>query len=310
MIGLVATARAETWAQRLGYPADKRVVILAAGKIGLCYETNAAAAQLAGGNVPVALEAMPPAPWFAHLASWAKSQSQHDLGVSLTFLGESEAYHYGPVLPRNLVPGLTDVEGHLPLSAQRVAASASVETIEQEARAQIERCLRAGVQPTHLSPHKGFLFLNHELAGVYLRLAQEYWLPAVVVELTPEMLESFRRAGFPMEQELIDLISAYPLPKLDHLAVLEDGSSYEDKRTKLWNLLRDLPQGLSEIVLQPATQSEALQALTPRWQQHVWDLQVLADPVLPQKLAEAGIVVTTWREVMQRFDPSAAGAAE
>jgi hypothetical protein len=38
-----APARAETWAEKLGYPAGKVVLMLHADDIGMCYEANQAA---------------------------------------------------------------------------------------------------------------------------------------------------------------------------------------------------------------------------------------------------------------------------
>ena len=49
MILLVFCARqgsADTWAARLGYPADAKVVILHGSELGLSYETNAAGRNL------------------------------------------------------------------------------------------------------------------------------------------------------------------------------------------------------------------------------------------------------------------------
>lgn len=299
-------ALAETWAERLGYTADQRVVILSMGKAGLCYETNAAAQRALEAGQATSVELMPPGPWFASFADWAHDRPDLDVGVSLTFVSENVVLSYGPVGVGH-VAGLIDASGRLPVSMRRVATSAPPEAIEYEARAQIERCLRLGLKPSHLSPHKGFLFLNAELAKVYLKLAQEYWIPAVVVDLTPEMLEGFRKAGFPMEPELVELISAYPLPKLDHLAIVADASTFDAKRQLLIEQIQSLPGGLSQLVFQPAQESDALKALTPLWQQHAWDAQLLADEQVRRTLAAEGVVLTNWREVMQRFDADAAG---
>lgn len=299
-----AIVHAETWAERLGYATGERAVILGMGKVGLCYETNAAAEVALEAGHGTSAELMPPAPWFSPFANWAKRRPELDVGVSLTFVSENETLSYGPVAAGH-GRGLIDEDGRLPTSLQRVATSAPVEAIEIEARAQIERCLRTGLRPSHLSPHKGFLFLNQDLAGVYLKLAQEYWIPAVVVELTPEMLDEFRRAGFPMEPALVELIAAYPLPKLDHLAMVADAPTYEEKRAQLIEQIRGLPPGLTQLVFQPAVESEALKALTPQWQQHVWDAQLLADEEVRGALEAEQISLTNWREVMQRFDPLA-----
>ncbi len=65
-----ATIRTDgpTWGTKLGFPADKRAIILHADDIGMCHEANASAqrALLAGEYRSAA--AMVPCPWFNDMA--------------------------------------------------------------------------------------------------------------------------------------------------------------------------------------------------------------------------------------------------
>ena len=57
------------WAERLGYPSGKRVLILHADDVGMCYEANRAAKdQLLGGHIQSAA-VMAPCPWFNEFVS-------------------------------------------------------------------------------------------------------------------------------------------------------------------------------------------------------------------------------------------------
>jgi hypothetical protein len=150
--------------------------------------------------------------------------------------------------------------------------------------------------------NKGVLFSRVDLGRIYLRLAQEYWIPAVVVDLKPEMLDAFAANGVPLDPEMTALIASYPLPKLDELRVVPDAQSYEAKRAALIDMLTQLPPGLTEIYFRPAEESGALKRLSPRWQQMVWDRDLLLDPVVRTHIAEQDIVLSNWREVMERFE--------
>ncbi len=305
LVGLIgpAPAGAITSAERLGYGPDERVVILGASNFGWTYETNAAVSEVvAQPDAKVSAEVMVVGPWFEDVVAWRRHHPDSELGVMLTLLSEGDAYRFGPAGKPHELTGLVDENGHLPGSLRRLEMNASPEVIEVELRAQIERCLKAGIRPTHLMTHKGVLFARIDLAEIYLRLAQEYWIPAVVVELTPEMLELFAKNGLPMEQEMVDLIAKYPLPKLDELQIAPDGETYEAKRAALLEMISQLPPGLSEIYFRPAEESGALKRLTPRWQQMVWDRELLLDPVVRDHFAAQGIALTDWREVMQRFE--------
>ena len=64
---------------------------------------------------------------------------------------------------------------------------------------------------------------------------------------------------------------------------------------------------MTEIRLRPAEQSRGLQLLANDWQQRVWDGKILSDEKVKQAMQEQNVIVTNWREIMQRYDggPSA-----
>jgi len=138
-----------------------------------------------------------------------------------------------------------------------------------------------------------------------LEVAERNWIPAVMVELTPENIESLRNDGFPLTEEVIHLIARYPLPKLDELHFVPEAESYEEKRDKFYELVRGLSPGLTQIVTGPADNTASLQRITPRWQLRVWEQQLLSDEKVHQFLEDEGIVLTNWIEIMSRFESGA-----
>ena len=58
------TNAAETWAQRLGYDATDRVVILYADHMGAAYETNVAGIAALEAGQATSASVMVPCPWF------------------------------------------------------------------------------------------------------------------------------------------------------------------------------------------------------------------------------------------------------
>lgn len=294
---------AVTSAEKLGYAPDARVVILGLSTLGWTYESNAAVmGVLDAAPEGIAADVMVVGPWFEDVITWRRDHMDADVGVTLTLLSEGDAYRFGPAGREEHLSGLMDENGYLPGSLRRLELNASPEAVEHELRAQIDRCLKAGIRPTHLMTHKGVLFARSDLAEVYMRLAQEYWIPAVVVEVSPEMLEEFAQFGLPMDEALVEAIGKYPLPKLDELRIVPDAETYEEKRAALLKIIAELPPGLTQIHFRPAETSNALQRLTPRWQQMAWDRDLLLDPAVREAFAAQGIVLTNWREVMERFE--------
>jgi hypothetical protein len=258
LVCLGDNARATTWADRLGFPEGSKVILLHAGEAGLAYETNAAAKRLFDAGVIKSVAGMAPAPWFADFAKWAKTQPAADVGLELTINSELADYRFQPVASDGQVASLVDVDGNLWRLPLQTASNAFAEDVAIELRAQLARAKAAGWRPTHLSAHLGALLERPDLIDAYLRLAREEWIPATVVELTPEIVESLGQEGYPLPEDVIAAFDEYPLPKLDALRFVPDGASYDAKKRALLEIVRDLPPGLTQIEFRPAVASEAL----------------------------------------------------
>ncbi len=297
-----ATAAAATWADQLGYPAASRVVIVHAAQLGGCYASNQAAQSGFEQGAMTSAAVMPPAPWFGEFAEWYARHPDHDVGLALTMNSQRTHLRWGPIMPRTEVPSLVDADGFLWPRVFQTALNADREEVAREVEAQIQRARIAGVRPGHFALHLGALISRPDLAEVYLEAARKYWIPAVIIELTPDQIEQFRKMGFPLSNEMIELIRAYPLPKLDNLVFSPAAESYDKKRQMLFALLDDLQSGITQINFAPAVETEALKRIDPDWQQRVWDARLLADPALPARMAKLKITRTDWKEIMRRFE--------
>ena len=189
---ITASARAETWAERLGYPADSKVLVLHANELGLCFETNAAGTKLLEEGIVKSGAAMVPAPWFGDLAEWCQAHPDADVGLELTLNSELRNYRWQPVA-NGLVPSLVDSNGFLWRTPVQTMVNGTADEVEIELRAQINRAKMAGFHPSHLTTHLGTLVTRPDLMEVYLRIARQEWIPAMIVELTPEQSRAFSR---------------------------------------------------------------------------------------------------------------------
>jgi hypothetical protein len=309
----VQVAGAETWAERLGFPAGSKVLVLHANELGMCPETNAAGTKLLESGVVRSAGAMVPGPWFGDLAQWCKAHPDADIGLELTLNSEWDNYRWQPVAADALVPSLTDSDGFLWRRPVQTMVNASARDVERELRAQIARAKAAGVQPSHLTTHLGTLVTRPDLIEVYLRIARQEWIPAMIVELTPEQVERFAQMGFPLPENIIQLLEDYPLPKVDDLRFVADAASFDEKKAAFLTMLSELSPGITQIAFSPAEASDALPRIMPDWQQRVWDAELMADDEVRQALEADGVIVTDWLELMRRFEgrqPSVAAEPE
>ncbi|MCA9238656.1 MAG: polysaccharide deacetylase family protein [Planctomycetales bacterium] len=301
---LSAPASGDDWAAQLGYPPGKKVIIVHAHDMGMCYESNRSVAEFQQAGEKVSASAMPPCAWFLHAAQYANSHPESDVGLQLTLNSEWSDYRWRPLSSATSSGSLVDNRGFFWRSVVQTAVNATAEDVEQELEAQLLLAERAGMKPTHLTTHLGALYSRPDLAEVYLQFAQRNWIPAVVVEITPELLERLAASGFPVPENLAQAIENYPMPKLKDLRIVPRTESFEEKVQATLEQIDALPEGLSQLALAPAVESDALKALTPSWRQYVWDHQLLTNDAVRKRLAADDIVLTNWVEVMQRFSPA------
>ncbi len=290
------------WAERLGFSPGQRVVIVHANDMGAAYECNVAGKRLLTDGQVQSVSVMVPAPWFEEFVEWRRANDNHDVGVTLSLTCPSSIYRWRPVCSREQIPSLVSADGYFWSSVQQVALNAKLEDVEREARAQIALARSAGLRPTHITTHLGAMVTRGDLVELYLRLARENWLPAVMVEMTPETVRQFKAEGFDLTDEIVQMVKDYPLPKLDHIRTLADGDRYEALKEAFMELVTDLPPGLTQILTTPADNSPALQRITSRSVHRVWHARLLADPDVWTLMREQRIVLTDWRAVMQRFE--------
>ncbi len=160
-----------------------------------------------------------------------------------------------------------------------------------------------GRRPTHIDTHMGTLYGSPEFAKVFLEVAKEYHIPANALDLSNRKVAAFfKKSGYPVNDEMIQYLKDYPLPKLDFFGSVPKGESYDKKRENFFKLVRALPAGLTEIIFHPAEESENLKSITGSWQQRVWEARMFADPEVIDFFRKEGILFTNWIDIMQRFE--------
>jgi hypothetical protein len=179
---------------------------------------------------------------------------------------------------------------------------ASPKEVETEIRAQIDKMINLGYRPSHIDTHMGTLYGSAEYVKVFLKTAEEYGIPANAIDLSnAEVAEYYKKAGYPITEEVIDLLAEYNLPKLDNFTSVPNGKTYEEKRAAFFELVKSLKPGVTEIIFHPSIKTENLKSITGSWQQREWEAQLFSDPVVQQFFEENDIQFTSWGDIMKRF---------
>ena len=287
LVASTLSAQTKTVAERLGYPADAKLLILHADDLGVAHSVNAASFDALDKGVISSASIMMPTPWVTEVATYARAHPNADLGLHLTLTSEWLTYRWGSVESKDKVPSLLDSTGTFPSEVAPVVARAKPAEVERELRAQVERALALGIRPTHLDSHMGALFTTPELMATYAKVAHDYRLPFLAMKYTP--------GGAPMPLSAKDIV-------LDAVIVAGPDVPRDQWKAFYLNAIANLKPGLTEIIVHLGHDDAELQAVTvdhepygSAWRQR--DYEVVTSAELKKALQDHKVTVVTWRDL-------------
>jgi chitin disaccharide deacetylase len=284
------SAAAPTLAERLGYQAADRVLVINSDDVGMCHAANQAVIEAMERGLLTSGTIMVPCPWFNEIAAYARAHPERSFGVHLCHTAEWKHYRWGPVAPREQVPGLVDPEGCLWPSVEEVYAHSTPDEAFVEARAQIRKALAAGIDVTHLDSHMGTLQYDARYMESYLKLAVEFDLPVRMA--SQATLERFGQPG------LRARFAAQGILFPDHFIHEELKDESKDVKGFWLRILRELPPGVTELYVHAAKPTEELQAITGSWRTRSQEFETFTnDPEVRQLIERERIVRIGYRPI-------------
>ena len=268
-----------TLAERLGHRPDDRLVILSCDDLGSCHAANIGVFAALHDGAATCASIMVPAPWASYAARMARPSD--DIGVHLTLNAEHECYRWGPITH---APSLQSGEGGFPRTLEDLWEHADHDEVLRELRAQIERAIAWGLDITHLAPHLTAITLRPEFFDVYLELAVEFALPIRL----PSTI-SAGQAGFPFRRLATEEGVVFP----DHF----DHDWRAGSAERVFAAIDDLLPGVTEIHVQPATDTPEVRALGDYTQGWIDDLALVTGDELRMRLDASGATMIGYRDL-------------
>jgi len=290
-----------TYAQQLGWPADARVLILHVDDAGMSAESNRGTVLATTQGVANSFSVMMPTPWVPEIVEFIEDHPSSDAGLHLTLNAEWQHYRWGPLAGKPQVPGLVDQQGALWPSVEQVVQHASAEEVGDEITAQLERALAIGFEPTHLDSHMGTLFATPEYLQRYISLGVENQIPIMF----PGGHNFFAQQiyGEQAGEEAISTgkgIWSAGLPVLDDLHNTSYGWAREDKIDNYVAAIAQLKPGVTMMIMHCTQASDNFTKISGSGPSRYGDLEAMLSPRVRQALVAEKIVLTTWRDLMQR----------
>ncbi|HMJ16983.1 MAG TPA: ChbG/HpnK family deacetylase [Gemmatimonadaceae bacterium] len=152
-------------------------LIIRTDDAGMSHSVNMALERLIATGMPVSVSVMFPTPWYQETVDILKRNPQVSVGIHLTLNSEWKNYRWGPVLGRTAVPSLVDADGYFFPSSEALHQNhPSLQEVEKELRAQIDRAVHSGLKIDYVDYHMGTAVRYPEFREISERLAKEYGL--------------------------------------------------------------------------------------------------------------------------------------
>jgi chitin disaccharide deacetylase len=308
-------AQDSTYAEKLGFPKGKKVVIFHVDDVGMSLDGNHGAIEAMEKGVATSCSIMMTCPWVPGYFHYLKDHPNTDAGLHLTLTSEWKDYRWGPLSGKPAVPGLVDKEGAMWASVEEVVKHASADEVEKEIRAQVERALQMGFKPTHMDSHMGTLFATPAFIQRYVKVGMEYKIPVMFPgghnTLVMEQLKSTAadmqtarmvgkalwQAGLPVIDDLHNNSYAPHLPD----GVKPTSENLRKYKTKFYiDALKSLQPGITYVIMHCIKPTEVFPYISDSGPIREADFLAMTNPELKKFIEKEGIILTTMRELMER----------
>ena len=295
-VAITLNGQPSTLAEKLGFPADARLLIVHADDAAVSHSTNQAVSDAFRNGRITSAAIMVPCPWFPEMAELARDHMEYDLGLHLTYTSEWNTYKWSSILPNDQVPSLLDEQGYFFATTEEAVAYADPREVDREMRAQIEKALAAGIKPTHFDSHMLPHFGKQELFENYLRLGEDFRVPVLLPRNYLEMYEDLHVPETANPVIIERLIEATP-----------------DIRPEDWNnyyttTLEGLAPGTYELIVHLAYDDAETQAMTKGFEYYgaTWrqrDVDYIMSEEFKKVITECNIQLITWKQIQRILYP-------
>ena len=280
----------KTVAERLGYPAGSKLLIIHADDLAVAHSVDSASFDALDRNAVTSASIMVPCAWLTEVADYAKAHPDADLGLHLTLTSEWKTYRWGSIEASDKVPSLLSPDGTLWSDTPLVAQHAKADEAEREIRAQVARAMGLGIHPTHLDTHMGSVLSKPEIFAAYVKVAHDFHLPFLTVR-------------FPGAEPFIKMLSEKDII-LDSLVIASPTVRADQWQEFYLNAVRDLKPGLTEMIVHLGHDDAELQAITvdhpdygSAWRQR--DYNVVTSPEFKKALDENHVILVKWKDLQR-----------
>ncbi len=282
--------------------ASMKRLLVNADDFGLCQGVTDGIIQAHRQGIVTSTSIMAGGGDFNHAVQQAGECPGLGVGVHLTLVEEQ------PVCAASQIPSLVQGDGRLPRNYAALLSGVALgriplREVEAELRAQVEKCLRAGLSPTHLDSHQHVHALP-SILHIVLKIARDYGIPGIRMPRDARGRASGASNNGSLAKSLLCLLARYdarafpmgPFSICDRAAgIFDSGNLSEDRLLKLLHRLMD---GDTELVCHPGREGGSTMARYAHWDYH-WQTELAALTCVPvrETIKKLGIALIGYRDL-------------
>ena len=280
----------------------KKYLIINADDFGVSHSVNKAIIELLNKGRISSATIMPNVNNYDEAAKWAKNNSKN-IGLHLTFLNDDCRVKYKSLSNSK---SITDEKGYLLEDRMKFSKKLKLKEIKKEIDMQFLKLKESGINISHVDIHRYALYPTYNLlAYLYLcrKCKREGNLPirwarngtTYVCNGIPSLCDSDKVAKF-----FAAVSDFYQLPIPDYVFKFPYRNvfkSYDEKKKYFIELIKNLPEGISEVHIHPSIDSEEIRNLNPTWQERVLEFEIMKDNEVLESFRKYGVEIVTYRDI-------------
>ncbi|MDQ1089489.1 polysaccharide deacetylase family protein [Siphonobacter sp. SORGH_AS_1065] len=310
-LALTPVVSAQTYAEKLGFPKGKKVIIFHVDDAGMSYDSNEGTRKALSSGVATSTSVMMPCPWVPHFMNLAQQNPTWDLGVHLTLTSEWKDYRWQPITGKEKATGLYDPQGYFWRGVAEVVSHASPDEVESEMRAQIAQFRQFGLEPSHIDSHMGTLF-QPKFIERYVKVGIEEKIPVMFPGGHNTLIQKESPIDVKATKMIGEKLWAARLPVLDDLFTetyrwkspagqpLTDQNLRAYKTQKFLALLQECKPGLTMIIVHCTDPTPQFSIISDSGPTRKGDLLAMLNPELRKYIEQNDIILTNWRDIKER----------
>lgn len=280
----------------------KKYLIINADDFGVSHSVNKAIIELLNKGRISSATIMPNVNNYDEAAEWAKNNS-NNIGLHLTFLNDDCKGKYKSLSNSK---SITDEKGYLFADRMKFSKNLKLKEIKKEIDLQFLKLKESGINISHVDIHRYALYPTYNLlAYLYLcrKCNKEGKLPirwsrngsTNVGDGIPSLCDSDNVAKF--FSAVSDL---YELPIPDFVFKFPYRNTfitYEQKKEAFINMIRKLPEGISEVHIHPSVDSDEVRRMNPTWKERVAEYELMLDSDVERVIKEYEVELISYKDI-------------